>query len=133
MKVVVTREVTLENLDRLDIELTDEDGRDLYFIEIKWVGECIGANGAEISRTKYDAKPRIQPNAVKQVVEYIDQLLTEKENLKIGYLAVFDARKEDLPDTGVDITSADVPEDLRKHFHRFVKLKDFRVKNENPR
>ena len=133
MKVVVTREVTLENLDRLDIELTDEGGRDLYFIEIKWVGECIGANGAEISKTQFDAKPRIKPNAVKQVVEYIDQLLTEKENIKIGYLAVFDARKEDLPDTGAGITIADVPEELRKHFPRFVKLKDFRVKNENPR
>ena len=133
MKVVVTREVTLENLDRLDIELTDEDGRDLYFIEIKWVGECIAANGAEISKTHFDANSYIQRNAVKQVVEYIDQLLTEKENIKIGYLAVFDARKEDLPDTGAGITSDDVPEELRKHFHRFFKLKDFRVKNENPR
>lgn len=132
MKVVVTREVTLENLDRLDIELTDEVGQDLYFIEIKWVGESIGADGNKIS-TIYNSQPRINPNAVKQVVEYIDQLLKEKENIKIGYLAVFDARKEDLPDTGADISEEVVPENMRNYFQRFVKLPDFRVKNINPR
>ena len=132
MKVVVTREVTLENLDRLDIELTDEVGNDMYFIEIKWVGESINADGNKPG-TRYDATPRIKPDAVKQVVEYIDQLLKEKQNVKLGYLAVFDARKEDMPDTGTGVSENDVPEDLRKHFHRFVKLRDFRVKNENPR
>lgn len=132
MRVVVSREVVLEDLDRLDIELTDEVGNDLYFIEIKWVGESIGPDGNNIS-TKYDAHPRIKPDAVKQVVKYIDELLNEHKNIKIGYLAVFDARKEDLPDTGTDITKDDVPEDLRKHYPRFVKLDDFRVKNINPR
>lgn len=131
MKVVVTREVTLESLDRLDIELTDEVGKDLYFIEIKWVGESIGADGDKIG-TVY-SQSRINPNAVKQVLEYIDQLLKEGENIKIGYLAVFDARKEDLPDTGGTISNKIVPEDMRNNFHRFVKLKDFRVKNINPR
>lgn len=132
MRVVVSREVILEDHDRLDIELTDEVGNDLYFIEIKWVGESIGPAGDSIP-TSFDAQPRIKPNAVKQVVEYIDKLLKEKQNIKIGYLAVFDARKDDLPDTGEGITEQDVPESLRKHFHRFVKLDDFRVKNINPR
>lgn len=132
MKVVVTREVTLENLDRLDIELTDEGGQDLYFIEIKWVGESIGPNGDRIT-TVYDSHPRIRPDAVEQVVRYIDQLLEENQNVKLGYLAVFDARKDDLPDTGEGISENDVPEELRRCFPRFVKLKDFRVKNENPR
>ena len=132
MKVLVTREVTLENLDRLDIELTGERGNELYFIEIKWVGESIHADGNK-SGTKYDASPRIKPDAVKQVIEYIDELLKEKQNVKLGYLAVFDARKEDMPDTGTGVSENDVPEDLRRHFHRFVKLRDFRVKNENPR
>ncbi len=132
MKIVVTREVTLENLDRLDIELTDEDGQDLYFIEIKWVGESIGPGG-DNPGTEFKAQPRIKPDAVKQVVDYIDELLREDKNVKIGYLAVFDARKEDLEDTGTGISESDVPENLRKHFHRFVKLPDFRVKNINPR
>lgn len=132
MRVVVSREVTLEDLDRLDIELTDEGGNDLYFIEIKWVGESISAKGDRVSTT-YNANPRIRPNAVKQVVSYIDELLREQKNIKLGYLAVFDARKEDLPDTKEGITETDVSEALRKHFPRFVKLDDFRVKNENPR
>ncbi|MBR4560670.1 MAG: hypothetical protein IKO23_01990 [Bacteroidales bacterium] len=132
MRVVVTREVVLENLDRLDIELTDQGGNDLYFIEIKWVGESIGPNNDSIP-TKFDAQPRIRPNAVRQVAGYIDQLLKENKNIKYGYLAVFDARKEDLDDTGKDITETDLPEGLRKHYPRFVKLKDFRVKNVNPR
>lgn len=132
MKVVVTREVTMENLDRLDIELTDEGGQDLYFIEIKWVGESIHASGQAFG-TKYKAKPRIKPDAVQQVVGYINQLLNEDENIKLGYLAVFDARKDDLVDTGTEISIDDLPDNLQKHFPRFVKLKDFRVKNINPR
>ena len=132
MRVVVTREVMLEDLDRLDIELTDEIGNDLYFIEIKWVGESIGAKGNELG-VKYDATPRIKPDAVRQVVGYIDELLTDNQNIKVGYLAVFDARKDDKPDTGIDITENVLPEELRKHYPRFVKLPDFRVKNINPR
>ena len=49
--------------------------------------------------------------------EYIDELLKEKQNIKLGYLAVFDARKEDMPDTGTGVSENDVPEEMRKHFH----------------
>lgn len=132
MKVFVLREVVLENLDRLDIELIDEGGNDLYFIEVKWVGTSIHKDGNKFG-TAYEATPRIKPDAVNQVVRYICKLFEAKENIKIGYLAVFDARKDDLPDTGDGISEADVPEELREYYPRFVKLKDFRVKNENPR
>jgi hypothetical protein len=132
MRAVVSREVMLEDLNRLDIKLTDEMGNDLYFIEVKWVGESIHSNGQQLG-TKYRATPRIRPEAIKQVLEYINQLLLDKENVKIGYLAVFDARKEDKDDTGKGIEENDYPEELRKHFPRFIKLPDFRVKNINPR
>jgi hypothetical protein len=132
MKVFVFREVILENLDRLDIELIDERGDDLYFIEIKWVGESIASDGCKFG-TEYKANHRIKPDAVRQVVGYIAELLRDRQNIKIGYLAVFDARKDDLPDTGEGITEADVSEELREYYPRFFKLKDFRVKNENPR
>ena len=132
MRVVISREVMLEDLDRLDIEITDEGGKDLYFIEVKWVGESIGSDGGRPG-TEYKANPRIKPDAVRQVVGYIAELLKERQNVKVGYLAVFDARKDDLPDTGEGITEADVPEELREYYPRFVKLEDFRVKNENPR
>ena len=132
MRVVVAREVMLEELDRLDIELTDEIGNDLYFIEIKWIGESIGANGDGFG-VRYDATPRIKPDAVQQVVGYIDKLLTDNQNIKMGYLAVFDARKEDKPDSGIGISENDLPERYRKHYHRFEKFPDFRVININPR
>ena len=90
MKVVVHRELMLEDLDRLDIELFDETGRDLYFLEIKWVGNSIHANGDDIGTT-YNARPRIVPDAIIQVLKYIRQLSIEKENIKQGYLIVFDA------------------------------------------
>lgn len=132
MKVVVSREVMLENLDRLDIELTDEAGRDLYLIEIKWVGKSINANGNGYG-VEFKAKPRINPDAVRQVVGYIDELIKDNKNIKIGYLAVFDARNDDLPDTGTDFTEDVLAENIRSHYKRFRKLRDFRVKNINPR
>lgn len=132
MKVVVTREDMLENLDRLDIKIYDEAGRDLYFIEVKWVGKSINAAGDGYG-VKYEEKPRINSDAVVQVVEYIDELMKDNQNIKIGYLAVFDARDNDMSDTGQDISEKTVPERIRRFFPRFHKLKDFRVKNINPR
>lgn len=132
MKIVVTREVMLENLDRLDIELTDEAGRDLYLIEIKWVGKSINSTGNGYG-TEYKATPRINPNAVKQVVGYIDELLKDHQNIKIGYLVVFDARKDNMPDTCAGVTEDVVPEGIKHHFIRFKKIPDFKVRNINPR
>lgn len=132
MKVVVHRELMLEDLDRLDIELFDETGRDLYFLEIKWVGNSIHANGDDIGTT-YNARPRIVPDAIIQVLKYIRQLSIEKENIKQGYLIVFDARKTNMPDTGTNLNMKEIPDDLREYIHRFKKLNDFRVVNINPR
>ena len=131
MKVVIYRELMMENLDRLDIELLDETGRDLYFLEIKWVGQSINANGDDYG-TKYTTS-RINPDAVVQVLGYINQLLEEKQNIKLGYLLVFDARKDNLPDTGVEIKTEIIPDILKKHLHRYKKIDDFRVVNINPR
>lgn len=133
MRVTIIREYLLGNQERPDIVLTDEEGQDLYFIEVKWVGESIGQKGNKYG-TKYSAKPRINQDAVEQSLGYISQFYKENKNIKIGYLAVFDARKEDfLPDTGVGITSDKLHVDLKKYFSRFVKIPDFRIKNENPK
>lgn len=133
MRVVIARESMLENRERLDIELLDEAGKDLYFIEIKWVGQSINANGNGYG-VEFREKPRINPDAVKQVVGYIDELHKDNKNIKLGYLAVFDARNNtDLPDTGENISIESVPEKIQQHFHRFRKLKDFKVKNISPR
>ena len=127
----VQKEVMLENLKRLDIAMIDEDGKGLYFIEIKWVGTSVHHLGKKIGIT-YSAKPRIVPEAFKQSTEYITELLNEEKDFKLGYLAVFDARGEDLPDTGEGMTIDQIPEEHRSVFHRLLKLKDFRVINEHP-
>ena len=127
----VQKEVMLENLKRLDIAMIDEDGKGLYFIEIKWVGTSVHHLGKKIGTT-YSAKPRIVPEAFKQSTEYITELLNEEKDFKLGYLAVFDARSEDLPDTGEGMTIDQIPEEHRSVFHRLLKLKDFRVINEHP-
>ena len=132
MRVIVRKESVLEDLDRLDIEMYDEAGRDLYFIEVKWIGDSIHADGNKMG-VSYKPLPRIKYDAVVQVIGYIRQLLEQKENIKLGYLAVFDARKESLRDSGEGITVETLTENQKEYFSRFNKLKDFRVINENPR
>lgn len=127
----VQKEVMLESLKRLDIAMIDEDGEGLYFIEIKWVGTSIHKLGKRIGTT-YSAKPRIVPEAFIQSAAYITELLAEEKDFKLGYLAVFDAREEELPDTGTDMTIDQIPEKDRASYYRHIKLADFRVINEHP-
>lgn len=126
------KEAMLESLKRLDIAMIDEDGEGLYFIEIKWVGTSIHKSGKRIGTT-YDAKPRIVPNSFIQSAAYITELLAEEKDFKFGYLAVFDAREEELPDTGTDMTIDQIPEKDRVSYYRHIKkLDDFRIINEHP-
>lgn len=132
MRVSICRELMMDDLDRLDIQLVDEMGTDLYFIEIKWVGSSINLDGNAVGTT-YRAKTRINPDAVDQVLSYIGELFSEDKPLKIGYLAVFDARKNDEADTGSDITIESVKEEYQRYFPYYKKLDDFRIININPR
>lgn len=127
----VPKEGMLESLKRLDIVMLDEDGQGLYFIEVKWVGTSIHPSGKSIG-TRYDAKGRIVPDAFQQSIGYITELLTENIDVKLGYLAVFDARRENLPDTGIGMTIDLIPEKDKSSFHRLKKIDDFRVINEHP-
>lgn len=127
----VQKEFMLESLKRLDIAMIDEDGEGLYFIEVKWVGTSVHHLGKKIGTT-YNAKPDIVPNAFKQSVAYITELLAEEKDFKLGYLAVFDARDEELPDTGKGMSIDQIPEEHRPAYYRHIKLDDFRVVNEHP-
>lgn len=127
----IPKEGMLENLKRLDIVMIDEDGQGLYFIEVKWVGTSIHPSGKDFG-TEYKAKPRIVPDAFKQSTEYITELLAENIDVKLGYLAVFDARNETLPDTGVGMSIDKIPEKDRPSFYKHIKIDDFRVINEHP-
>ena len=92
-------------------------------ISIHPLGQKIG--------TSYQAED-INPNAVIQTVDYIRQLNNENKNIKLAYLAVFDARYEDLPDTVEVFDEKLLIEDLGKYYPRFKKIADFRVINQHP-
>lgn len=129
---LLAKEHVLANFKRLDIFILDESGTELYLIEVKWVGECVSADGKSISTTAYSEKD-INPNAVIQSVKYLKQLDSEKENIKLGFLVVFDARKDqNLTDTVNNFDEKLLEEEHRKHYKKFRKVKDFKVKNLHP-
>ena len=126
---VLGKEYILDNFKRLDIYISDDFG-ELYLIEVKWVGVSIHAKGQRIG-TSYGASD-INPAAVTQSVDYIRQLNDEGKNIKIGYLAVFDARKDNLPDTVSVFDETKLLLGTEKYYTRFKKIPDFRVINYHP-
>lgn len=131
LNITIGKEYLLEDLRRLDIVIIDNEFGDLYFIEVKWVGQSINSKGQDLSTRAYSAED-INPDAVIQSVEYIKKLFEEKQKIKIGYLAVFDARDEDFPDTLEDFDYEEINEDLKPYYPKFYKINDFRVKNYHP-
>lgn len=129
LKVTLGREHLLEDFRRLDIVIIDELGN-LYFIEVKWVGLSIHHTGQKLG-TCYEQKD-INPDAVIQSVGYIEKLFNSKERINTGYLAVFDARDEDLPDTVENFDIKILEEDTKPFYSKFIKIHDFRVKNYHP-
>lgn len=127
--ILFGKEYILENFKRLDINIYDDFG-DLYFIEVKWVGKSVHAEG-NVIETEYTSD-HINPAALEQSIEYIKALYEDEQNIKIGYLAVFDARYEDLPDTMVKMDVSNIPVDDRKFLEIFRKIPDFRVLNNHP-
>ncbi len=129
---LLAKEYILQNFRRLDIFIIDESGFELYLVEVKWVGECISNDGKRISNTSFDEKD-ICPAAVIQSVKYIHQLALEKKNIKLGFLVVFDARKnQNLNDTCNNFNQSILDEDDKKYFSRFKKIPDFKVENLHP-
>lgn len=127
-----TKEYILEDFKRLDIMIIDESGYNLYFIEVKWVGECVNAEGKKISSTAYDSKD-INPAAIIQSVKYIKQLDLEGKNIKRGYLVVFDARKDQTQkDTVESFDEFSLEEEYKIHYKKFKKIDDFKVVNTHP-
>ncbi len=126
---VLAKEYLLDNLKRLDIYINDDYG-ELYLIEVKWVGISMHPKGQKIG-TGYTASS-INPAAVLQSVNYIKQLNEENKNIKLGYLAVFDARYEDLPDTLDTFDENLITTDLKKFRSKYIKIPDFRVINVHP-
>ena len=125
----LAKEYILEDFKRLDINIIDNYG-DLYFIEVKWVGKSVGPDGDDI-KTGYK-ETDINPEAVSQSVNYIKVLSDNGQNIKIGYLVVFDARGGELPDTveAFDINNLD--DDFRTFYPQFKKILDFKVSNDHP-
>ncbi|WP_210476145.1 hypothetical protein [Pantoea ananatis] len=128
---LLPKEYILQNFKRLDIFILDESGFNMYFIEVKWVGTSIHSKGKMIG-TSYD-EVDITPAAFRQSISYIKQLSEQSNNIKLGYLVVFDARQNQaLSDTGNGINCNLLDKDDRKFFSQFRKVDDFKVKNSHP-
>jgi hypothetical protein len=127
--ILFGKEYILENFNRLDINIFDDYG-DLYFIEVKWVGKSINPDGDRIL-TEYTSND-INPAAVNQSIRYIKELFESKQNIKIGYLAVFDARYEEMQDTFSNFDEELIPPEDMKYYKLFKKIPDFRVVNSHP-
>lgn len=127
--VYTSKEHILESFKRIDIFIQDEYG-DLYLIEVKWVGLSIHADGDKLG-TEYNAS-NIDPAAIKQTIGYLMELFKHKKDVKIGYLVVFDARTEDLPDSIELFDKETLSSEEAKHYHRMYKVKDFKVINRHP-
>jgi len=129
LKIASVKEFLLENLQRLDIYLYDEYG-EIYLIEVKWVGQSIHQTGKKLG-TSFSQKD-IDPNAFIQTLDYLKLLHVNGRNIVKAYLVVFDARKENLPDTGKDFDSSILTSEQEPHFRKFEKAADFRVVNIHP-
>jgi hypothetical protein len=126
LRVFQVKEFLLENMRRLDIFLYDEFG-EIYLIEVKWVGQSIHQLGKKLG-TIYDAK-NINPDAFIQTMDYLEELDNKGQNIVRAYLVVFDARQDNLDDTGSNFDTNILNESQTKHYRKFDKVKDFRVIN----
>lgn len=131
--VSVQKEVYLPNERRLDIAIISFTGMEFSFIEVKWVGMSVNAEN-ELKPTVY-TESHICPDALNQTLDYIRELAKDKTNksVKLGYLAVFDARDGQNRDTGTEMTEDKATEENKRFFRQFVKLRDFKVVNSVPR
>lgn len=130
LKVSQVKEFLLDSKKRLDIYLYDEFG-EVYLVEVKWVGISIHQDGKKIATKGFEATD-INPNAIHQTLNYLDELYKMKQNIIRAYLVVFDARKEDLPDTGDNFDVSKLDGIQKLHYPKFLKIKDLRVKNYHP-
>lgn len=127
---LINKEFMLETLKRLDIVMYDESGNNIFFIEVKWVGQSIKSDGKSFGLSF--SEKDIVPDAYIQTTNYLMDLNNDNQNVKKGFLVVFDARKDDLADTGVSFEEDKLPPKNLKHLYKFKKIDDFRVKNDLP-
>lgn len=133
MRARVSKEFTLNDDDRIDVLVQDEAGLGIYFIEVKWLGTSIHRSGKEIGLPTRP-HPNVVPDGYKQTVRYIKELADLSYHVKLGYLVVFDARKEEVAADSGDGRSSDMLEEPYKKYERqFRKVADFRVINKKPR
>ena len=129
LKIAQVKEFLLENMRRLDIYLYDEFG-EIYLIEVKWVGISVHQSGKKFG-TSYSSSD-IDPNAFIQTLDYLEELGKKGENIVRAYLVVFDARKENLNDTGSSFDATKLTDNQSKNYRKFEKIKDIRVQNFHP-
>ncbi len=97
--IEVREEQIVDESHPVDIKVTWSMPHRLALIEIKWLGNCVNAAGDTISTTSYrDARAR---EGAQQLVEYLDENRPHAPtHVTVGYLVVFDARRDGIRDIG---------------------------------
>lgn len=128
--MLINKELTLDDGRRIDISAIDKIDRGIYLIEVKWLGQSIHHEGKHLSAA-FD-QSHIVPSAFNQTADYI-RLLSEKgEDVKRGFLVVFDARKGENAETGYAMTMEAYTNENRPYVRKFEKIKDYKVINIHP-
>lgn len=101
---------------------------ELYFIEIKWLGQSINDQGT--GYTEPYGLPRAKAGVI-QSLEYIEELVnTSETSLRCGYLAVYDCRDRK---TTIDTTDFSfVKPELQKYIQLFSFLPIITVQKTHP-
>lgn len=127
MKYTFTREPELGQSKR-ELDIYFDVRGELFFIEIKWLGVSINAEGTGLSTEYADSRAR---SGVTQTLEYIEELMNSSEKgLRHGYLAIYDAR-----DVKNDIDFKEyvfVREELKKYMQNFSILKIIPLEKKHP-
>lgn len=127
--VFINKENLLESFKRIDIFIHDDFG-EIHLIEVKWVGKSIHFSGADFG-TEFKAKD-VNPEAAKQTINYICELYERNDNVKVGYLVVFDARNGQTKDTFHNFSIETLEVKDSKYKTRFRKISDICISNNHP-
>lgn len=121
----VMPEQNVNEKNPVDIKVFWNYSKHIAFIEIKWLGKSI-------SNTTYSQSRALE--GAKQLADYMDDYNGQNpNNVPIGYLVVFDARRRKIDSPVADLTNEDVNFYLDKDIEYDPKYDEVREDFETPR
>jgi|GEM_PF-4115844 len=116
---------------RVDI-ISEDDFGNIYFFEIKWIGQSINDDNSRVS-TRYDSERVIE--GTEQTLQYIKEFLESNKNVSVGCLVVFDARQEKINYEDIQEYQnavSEVKSKYKDYIQFYQKIDDLHIDNTNP-